>query len=102
MNAKEKLLNKIAFDLADTRIPFVQGSINGKLYLVVKLEGQKDFNLELNPVSDKQVRLTFRNYNYLPTENSDLTSDEYMTVLNKSKNKQLIQFLQIINPYLAD
>ena len=102
MNAQEKLLNKIAFDLADTSIPFVQGSINGKLYLVVKLEGQKDFNLKLNPVSDKQVRLTFRNYNYLPTENSDLTSDEYMTILNKSKNKQFIQFLQIINPYLAD
>lgn len=33
MNEEEKLLNKIAFELADTDIPFMQGCVNGKLYL---------------------------------------------------------------------
>lgn len=100
MNEEEKLLNEIAFELADTDIPFMQGCVNGKLYLAVKIADQPCFNLVLNPVNERQIKLTF--CDYAPDAKSELDSDEYMTVLNKSKNKQLIQFLQIINPYLAD
>ena len=100
MNEEEKLLNKIAFELADTDIPFLQGNVNGKLYLAVKIADQPCFNLVLNPVNERQIKLTF--CDYVPDAKSDLNSDEYMRIDNQCKNKQLIKFLQIINPYLVD
>lgn len=100
MNEEEKLLNKIAFELADTDIPFMQGNVNGKVYLAVKIADQPCFNLVLNPVNERQIKLTF--CDYAPDAKSELDSDEYMRIDNQYKNKQLIKFLQIINPYLAD
>lgn len=47
-----------------------------------------------------QIKLTF--CDYAPDAKSDLNSDEYMRIDNQCKNKQLINLLQIINPYLAD